>query len=77
MEPNFHSLAELFRQLGLPDDDASIERFVDTHRGLPRGTSLCDAPFFNDAQRRFLRDAVSQDADWSEPVDELASRLAK
>jgi hypothetical protein len=76
METPFHPLAELFRQLGLADEPAAIERFVASHRPLPAGVSLCDAPFWTVSQAQFLRQAIHHDADWAEPVDSLAVMLS-
>ena len=75
MEPPFHDLSDLFRELGLPDDPGSIERFIAAHRGLPAGTSVCDAPFWTATQARFLREGIGQDADWAEVIDTLSVRL--
>lgn len=76
METPFHSLADLFRQLGLADDAAAIARFIAAHRPLPAGVALCDAPFWNASQGQFLREALHRDADWAEPVDTLAALLS-
>jgi hypothetical protein len=76
MESPIHTLADLFRQLGLPDEPGAIEAFVASHQ-LSRATALADAPFWNPAQSRFLREMVCQDADWAEPVDELGRLLAR
>lgn len=76
METPFHSLADLFRQLGLADDTAAIARFIAAHRPLPAGVALCDAPFWNASQGQFLREALHRDADWAEPVDALAALLS-
>lgn len=77
MEPAFHQLADLFRQLGLPDDPASIERFIAAHRPLPPDTALADAPFWTPAQAEFLREELRDDADWAELVDTLGALLAR
>ncbi len=34
MYPQTHDLASLFKQLGLPNDDAAIERFIEQHSSL-------------------------------------------
>jgi hypothetical protein len=34
MEPTVHAFSELFAQLGLPDDAASIRAFIATHAPL-------------------------------------------
>lgn len=76
MENAIHKLGDLFRQLGLPDDPASIESFLAAHRPLPRGVALADAPFWTPAQAQFLREEISDDADWAELVDTVASLLS-
>jgi len=76
MESPFHRLPDLFRQLGLPDDRASMERFIARHRPLAANTALCDAPFWTPSQAQFLREKVAEDADWAELVDRLASLLS-
>jgi hypothetical protein len=76
MEPAFHPLAELFRQLGLADEPAAIEQFIARHRPLPAGVPLCDAPFWSPSQAQFLRESIGRDADWAEPVDTLAVLLS-
>lgn len=76
MEPPVHRFSDLFRQLGLPDDAASIERFIATHRPLPAGVALADAPFWNSSQAQFLREEIIDDADWAEVVDSLAAALS-
>lgn len=75
MEQSVHTLSELFKQLGLPDDHESIERFIDTHRPLPESTRLPDAEFWNASQQRFLKEEWDEDADWAELVDTLNNRL--
>jgi len=75
MESGLHTLCELFRQLGLPDDLPSMERFIARHRPLERSIKLCAAPFWNQGQRQFLQQAISSDADWAEQVDQLDARL--
>lgn len=75
MEPPLHSMSTLFAQLGLPSDEAAIERFIATHSPLPEDVALADAPFWTPAQAAFLREEVGEDADWAEVVDQLNVRL--
>ncbi len=75
MESSIHQLGDLFRQLGLPDDPASIEAFIAAHRPLPPGVALADAAFWTPSQAQFLREELSEDADWAEVVDSLGSLL--
>lgn len=76
MELPNHTLGELFEQLGLPSDADSIEAFVASHRPLPDGMFVADAPFWTAAQAQFLREEINEDADWAEVVDTLGSLLS-
>lgn len=75
MEPLVHSINALFQQLGLPDSDSDIEQFIAEHSPLPHTTTLQQAPFWSTAQAGFLQEAIDDDADWAEVVDELDARL--
>jgi hypothetical protein len=75
MEHGFHPLTELFDQLGLPSDAASIDAFVAQHCPLDYEVALADAPFWNIAQAQFIRETVEADADWVEAVDHLDALL--
>lgn len=77
MESPTHSLPSLFKQLGLPDDPISIERFIATHSPLKPDLHLADAFFWSRSQADFLRDEVLEDADWAEVVDQLDVLLRK
>lgn len=75
MEPLAPDMQSLFAQLGEPDDEASIARFIEKN-GCMRGyTKLHEAPFWSSAQAGFLRDAIAQDANWAPVVDSLNARL--
>lgn len=76
MELPNHTLSDLFEQLGLPADAASIEAFVATHRPLPEGVAVADAPFWTPSQAQFLREEIREDADWAEVVDSLGALLS-
>ncbi|HCT07778.1 MULTISPECIES: DUF2789 domain-containing protein [unclassified Pseudomonas] len=71
MESPVHSLPSLFKQLGLPDDPVSIEKFVAVHSPLKPELHLADAFFWTENQKKFLRNEILEDADWAEVVDEL------
>jgi Protein of unknown function (DUF2789) len=77
MDSPFHRFDELFAQLGLPADNASIARFIATHGPLPGGVRLEDAPFWSPAQARLLREELAEDADWSEVIDRLSLALRR
>ena len=76
MDTDFHRLCDLFAQLGLPADPPAVEAFIASHRPLPSGTAVCDAPFWSPAQAQFLREQMQADADWTGVVDSLAVRLS-
>ena len=75
MDTEFHTLTSLFDQLGLDSWEEAIERFIVDHAPLDPGESLADAPFWNDSQRAFIKEALAEDSDWAEVVDQLAVML--
>ena len=75
METQAHNLQNLFAQLGLPNDESSIDRFISRHGPLSHTLKLTEASFWNAAQVDFLREEILHDADWAEAVDELDARL--
>ena len=75
MEDKPHELCDLFSQLGLPGDSASIEKFIKSHRPLPDSVPISEAPFWSKSQRDLLKQAYIQDADWVPLVDQLNVRL--
>ena len=75
MERPVHTLTNLFAQLGQPDDEAAISRFIEAHRPLPESVLLHEAAFWTPSQACFLREAIVDDADWAELVDDLNARL--
>ncbi len=75
MEPAIHRFHDLFAQLGLPNDAQAITQFLAQHTPLPDGIPLADAPFWTPAQASFLREALEQDSDWAELVDQLNEAL--
>jgi hypothetical protein len=71
MDLSTHTLHGLFAQLGLPNSEADVQRFIATHRPLDEEIRLADAPFWTPAQAQFLREEFTEDADWIEIVDQL------
>ena len=71
-----HTFTDLFEQIGLPSDEASIRRFCADHH-LAEGSSLPDAPFWTSSQAQFLREQWHADSDWIVPIDQLNSSLRK
>ena len=71
METFHHRFSELFAQLGLPSDRASIASFIVQHSPLHDTVRLADAPFWTPSQAALLREQILCDADWAEVIDQL------
>lgn len=71
MEQPVHPFSQLFAQLGLPDDEASIRAFIATHAPLPEDMRLEEAPFWTASQAQLLREERLEDADWIVVIDQL------
>ena len=69
------NMSSLFAQLGLPNESAEIDEFIETHRPLPDNTLLQDAPFWSASQANFLREEILRDADWVSVIDEMNADL--
>ena len=69
-------MTNLFRQLGLDADDDAIAEFIQTHQ-LAADARMTEAPFWTDAQRQFLFEALMADAAWAITVDQLSESLHK
>ena len=77
MHENFFTMADLFRQLGLPSDAQAIDMFIRQHQGVCRQHTLVAAPLWNDSQRQFLKEAIAQDSDWAIVAEKLTSQLSQ
>lgn len=75
MESSIHTMNNLFQQLGLPSDTASIDDFVAGHGPLAPEVELSQASFWTPAQATFLKEQIVGDADWAEVVDQLNNLL--
>jgi hypothetical protein len=69
-------MTTLFRQLGLPADEASIAEFIRTHQ-VTADAKITETFFWTDAQRQFLLEALEADAAWAITVDQLIEALHK
>ncbi len=74
MEQQFHPMTELFTQLGLPSSEEAIEQFFKKHKLKPN-QSLSRAPFLSEQQQKFIIEAIADDSDWAEIVDQMDVRL--
>ncbi|TNF02833.1 MAG: DUF2789 domain-containing protein [Gammaproteobacteria bacterium] len=75
MDTDIHTLSGLFDQLGLPSSQQEIEAFLVAHKPLPDDIYLASAPFWNSSQRAFIAEAITNDSDWAEQVDQLDALL--
>ncbi|BBN60475.1 DUF2789 family protein [Hydrogenovibrio marinus] len=75
MDVSEHTLETLFQQLGLPNEQAEVEAFVEMHKPLPLSVPLAEADFWNDGQAAFIVEAFADDAEWIEAVDQLDALL--
>ena len=71
-QPGF---TELFAQLGLPNDEASIQAFLRQH--YPLADDVHDAPFWSKQQAQMLKEKIRCDDDWAIVVDQLSAALRK
>lgn len=70
MDSPFHSLENLFLQLGMDNSPDSIDAFIKQNR-LKATQALEDASFWTTAQSAFIRECLNEDSDWAEVVDQL------
>lgn len=75
MEEFVHDMSNLFAQLGLPADQASIAAFIEHHGPLDSATALADATFWSASQAAFLKEEIALDAAWAPIIDELNAEL--
>ncbi|BAP88805.1 putative uncharacterized protein [Burkholderiales bacterium GJ-E10] len=75
MESAIHRFHDLFAQLGLPNRPQDIHQFLMNHSPVAPDIELPNAPFWTPAQASFLREALEQDSNWSELVDQLSEAL--
>ena len=74
MDTSSHTIETLFQQLGLSSDPAAIENFIFNNH-LEENIPLDHAACWNAGQAQFIREALDQDSDWCEVVDQLDARL--
>ena len=76
MNINSRTLEELFEQLGLSSQKIHMARFIERHQLKP-GATLTDAIYWTADQKAFLIEAIEEDSEWSEVVDQLANMLIR
>lgn len=70
------NMTALFEQLGLESSAEAIDMFIAEH-SISDSQRIHQATFWNDAQARFLCEALLQDAEWAPVVDDLSKRLRR
>ncbi|WP_144209804.1 DUF2789 domain-containing protein [Shewanella donghaensis] len=70
MDTTTATLEHLFQQLGLGSSEESITLFIEQHE-IPKNIAISQATFWNEAQKHFLEEALNEDAQWSELIDQL------
>ncbi|MEP5766180.1 MAG: DUF2789 domain-containing protein [Halieaceae bacterium] len=74
MDTSIHTLETLFQQLGLSSNEVAIEHFIHNNH-LAKDIPLDHAACWSAGQAQFIREALDQDSDWSELVDQLDAML--
>lgn len=74
MDTSSHTMQALFAQLGLPNSEVCIDNFIQNNH-LPQEIPLENAAFWSAGQAQFIREAIAQDSDWAEVVDQLDAQL--
>ncbi|GAC33508.1 DUF2789 family protein [Paraglaciecola polaris] len=73
---NYHTtMGDLFEQLGLGGEERDILAFIDEHKGLRQGVHIEDAEFWTKSQAGFIKNALLEDAEWAELIDQLNTRI--
>jgi hypothetical protein len=75
MELTNHTMSDLFEQLGLPSDEASITEFIAANRSTAVNFTLPDVAIWSPSQAKFLRESIAADADWAIPAEQLSQAL--
>ena len=74
MDTSSHTMQTLFEQLGLSSDEVAIENFIFNNH-LKDNMPLDHAACWSASQAQFIREALDQDSDWCEIVDQLDALL--
>lgn len=74
MDETTPRMTNLFLQLGLDAGEPDIAQFIQAHQ-IAADVHICDAPFWNGAQRQFLAEQIKADAPWALVVDQLNEAL--
>ena len=70
MDTTPQDLNHLFEQLGIESSEENIDRFI-AESMIPNNVLLYEADFWTESQKSFLKEAIDEDAQWSELIDHL------
>ena len=70
MDTTPQDLSHLFEQLGIDNSEDNIDKFIADNQ-IPKNVLISQADFWNESQKSFLREAIEEDAQWSELIDHL------
>ncbi len=71
---NHCSMKTLFEQMGMDSSIVGMNKFLREHR-LFEHQVIAQADFWTPSQAAFIVEAIAQDSDWSELVDQLDAAL--
>jgi hypothetical protein len=75
MEKYHKTMSDLFEQLGLASSDEGIVDFISQNKGLRQGLHIEDAELWSRQQADFIKNALLEDAEWVELIDQLNTRI--
>ena len=76
MDTTPQDLSHLFEQLGLDNSEGSIDEFIANNQ-IAKNVLISQADFWNESQKSFLREAIEEDAQWSELIDHLDAMIRR
>lgn len=76
MDTTPQDFSHLFEQLGIDSSESNIDKFIAEHK-IPNNVLLSQADFWNESQKSFLKEAIEEDAQWSELIDHLDTLMRK
>ena len=75
MDSSHHTLAGLFSELGLENNQENITNFLIQHNGIPSDIRLDKADIWSHDQAEFLKDSLTDNSDWAAVVEMLDTLL--
>ncbi|MEC4727033.1 DUF2789 domain-containing protein [Shewanella sp. D64] len=76
MDTTPQDLSHLFDQLGIDSSEENIDKFIADNQ-IPKNVLISQAVFWSESQKSFLREAIDEDAQWSELIDHLDALIRR